>query len=126
MLLTHLGDHGGHRQLRAVGDKMVQQGYVFARRLQRSPFPLSLDSSITQKAEGVGTLRSVDQDNRTDTYGLGLTPNFAFLPERPIILPFFPDPFRTRTSFPDLAMVCFDCGENGGGYLIIVVRVANH
>jgi len=125
MLLTHLGDPGGRRQLRVVGDKMVQQGYVFAHRLQRSPFPLSLSSSIIQKAEGVGTLRLVDQEARTGRCRSGLTPNFAFLSECPIVLPFFPDPFRTRTSFPDFAIVSFDCGENGGRYLIIVARVAN-
>lgn len=126
MLLTHLGDPGERRPLWVVGDKRVQQGYVFARRLQRSLLPLSLNSSIIQKAEGVGTLRLVDQEERTDTHRSGLTPNFAFLPERPIVLPFFPDPFRARTSFSDFAIVGFDCGKNCGGYLVIVVGVANY
>jgi hypothetical protein len=67
----------------------------------------------------------VDQEERTDTHRSGLTPNFTFLPEGPIVLPLFPDPFRACTSFPDFAIIGFDCGENCGGYLIIVVGVAN-
>ena len=54
-----------------------------------------------------------------------LTPNLTFLPECPIILPLFPDPFRARTSFPDFTIIGLDCGENCGRYLIIVVGVAN-
>jgi len=53
------------------------------------------------------------------------TPNFTFLPERPIVLPLFPDPFRACTSFPNFAIVGFDCGENSGRHRIIVVGITN-
>ena len=56
MLLTHLGDSVGRRQLKVVAGKRVRRGYVFGHRLQRSPSPLSLNSSTIQKAEGAGTL----------------------------------------------------------------------
>ena len=56
MLLAHLGDSGGRRQLRVVGGKKVRPGCVSGRKLQKSLSPLSLNSSIIRKGEGVGTL----------------------------------------------------------------------
>ena len=106
-------------------DKRVRQGCVFAHRSQTSPFPLSLNSSIVQKGEGAGILLLVNQEERMDTHQSRLTPDLTLLPERPIILPFFPDPLRARTPFSDFAVVGFDCGEDGGGNFVIIVGVSN-
>ena len=109
MLLTHLGDYEGHRQRKVVADKRGQQGYVSERRLQRSPSPLSLNSSTALRGGEAGILQSAGQVKSECAYRGNLTPNFTPLAERPIILPLFPDPFRTRASFPDFAVVSFDC-----------------
>ena len=106
-------------------DKRVRQGCVFAHRLQTSPFPLFLNSSIVQKGEGAGILLLVNQEERMDTHQSRLTPDFTLLPKRPIILPFFPDPLRACTPFSDFAVVGFDRGEDRGRYFVIIVGVTN-
>ena len=59
------------------------------------------------------------------THRSRLTPDLAFLPEGPIVLPLFPDPFRACASFPNFAIVGFDRGEDSSGYLVIAVGIAN-
>jgi hypothetical protein len=56
---------------------------------------------------------------------IDLTPNLTFLSKDPIVPPLCPDPF-CAPPFPDFVVIGFDCGENGGGYLIVVVGVAHH